>query len=311
MRLTVSVCVPATRTHGLGSLIRSIATQTHQDWELIVLGQGDEAALRAATVAATGEGDQRVRYVHLNGFGLSMARNAALVHARGEVLAFVDDDCDADTGWLQVIAGAFASDHTIGLVGGALLAPRRRGHVLAFCPEVRPAEALYDPGLTPQRPPPGWDWYGGNFAVRAEVIADTGPWDECLGAGAVFPAAEDTDFKLRLERRGIRMLSTPRAVVHHSGGVRVGRAALRGSRAYARGNGALAAKLTLGGDRRGEQWLRRTREGSEAGAGRGVSRWPSRVYRYRHFARAYRECLDAFELEADGTLRRRRLGWTP
>ena len=61
-----------------------------------------------------------------------------------------------------------------------------------------------------------------------------GTFDECLGAGADFPAAEDTDYKLRLEAAGIRMLTTPRAAVVHTYGVRKGWAILRSHRTSVR-----------------------------------------------------------------------------
>ena len=85
--------------------------------------------------------------------------------------------------------------------------------------------------------------------MRAGLAAVVGPWDEHLGAGAEFPAGEDTDYKLRLEALGVRMLATPRSVIHHSSGRRVAREAWRSQRNYAFGNGALAAKLTLADDR--------------------------------------------------------------
>jgi len=77
-----------------------------------------------------------------------------------------------------------------------------------------------------------------------------------------FPAAEDTDYKLRLEAAGIRMLTTPRAAVVHTYGVRKGWALLRSQQNYATGNGGMAGKLTLLGDSRGAEWLEETRNGS-------------------------------------------------
>lgn len=87
-----------------------------------------------------------------------------------------------------------------------------------------------------------------------------GQFDEHLGAGTRFPAGEDTDYKLRLKGLGIKMRCTPRSVVYHTFGARHGlRALLAHQRDYARGSGALGAKLTMLGDRRGAEWVEATR----------------------------------------------------
>jgi len=307
----VSVCIPATRAGSLGAAIRSVQRQTWSDWEVVVLGQGDdgvEEALRSATARASG-GDPRIRYLHLPRRGLSRARNAALIEARGEVIAYLDDDCEADAHWLETAVTAFEADTALGLVGGSV-APSGPLGLLSSCPTLTPREALYDPAASPQRPPPGWDWMGANFAIRTAVARTVGRWDVHLGAGAEFPAGEDTDYKLRLEASGVRMLSTPRSLVLHAAGTRSGRAALRSQRSYALGNGALAAKQTLAGDPRGGLWLRQTRHGCLSGwlTSRRPHRLPVDLRRGFWFEVGYRRCLHGYQVDADGLLRRRSAG---
>jgi len=306
--MRVSVCIPATRPGSLGAAIQSVCAQTWEDWEVVVLGQGDaatEALLRAATTTAALD-DRRVRYVHLARRGLSRARNAAFREAQGEVVCFLDDDCEADPAWLETIVTAFTAAPEIGLVGGAV-APNGAVGPLSSCPTITPAEAVYDPAATPRRPPQGWDWIGANFAIRREVAEAVGAFDIHLGAGAEFPAGEDTDYKLRLEGLGVPMLTTPRSLVLHSAGTRSGRVALRSQRSYALGNGALAAKQTLAGDARGRRWLRDTRRGCLTGwfTGRRPHRLPVDLRRGLWFEFGYRRCLRNYEVDAAGLLRRR------
>jgi GT2 family glycosyltransferase len=300
--LPISVCVPATRPETVGETIAAIRRQTWTDWELIVLGQGATDLLQPAVAKAAG-GDRRVRYVHLQGRGLSLARNAAIETALGSVIAFTDDDCEPQPDWLASIAHAFLDDPDLGLVGGAVLSPKALG-VLNTCPTVEPTEALYDPEEDPQHPPVGWDWIGANFAIRRDVVKKLGAFDECLGAGATFPAAEDTDYKLRLEAAGVRMLTTPRSAVVHTYGVRGGWAVFRSQQNYASGNGGMAGKLTLLGDRRGEQWMKDTRTMSltdfRSGAPHRVLRGLRRLH---YFSAAYDLCLRDYRV-VDGFLKR-------
>jgi glycosyltransferase involved in cell wall biosynthesis len=299
--LSISVCVPSTRWETVGSTIRAIRRQTWIDWELIVVGQGPREPLEAA-VAHASSGDERVRYVQLQGRGLSLARNAALEVAAGSIVAFTDDDCEPRADWLASLARAFLGDSQLGLVGGAVLSPKYRG-LMTSCPTVSPTEAIYNPALDHMRPPDGWDWIGANFAMRRKVASQLGAFDECLGAGADFPAAEDTDYKLRLEAASVRMLTTPTAAVVHTYGVRRGWSVLKSQQNYATGNGGMAGKLTLLGDSRGEDWLTETRTRSLNEGRRAPYRLLRGLRRLHYFSAAYQRCLRDYRV-VDGYLRR-------
>lgn len=294
-RITVSI--PTVRPKTLGSAIESVLRQTYRDWELIVVGQGPDPELRRVT---EGFGDERVRYVHLDTLGISFARNAAIDAARGEILAFTDDDCEAAPNWLEATAQCFDEDSELGLVGGSLLAPDVEQHLLAVCPEIKPSEVTYDPVRDGRKAPKGFDFTGANFAMRMSVARRVGPFDECMGVGAIFASAEDLDYKLRVEAANIRMRSTPTMMVQHTHGCRVGiKAVFRHRRSYAVGQGALAAKMTMRGDPRGRQWLglfwddmlQTVRDGR-------LHRTPSALVRYMYVRKAYHECLRHHEVDA-------------
>jgi GT2 family glycosyltransferase len=303
--LRVSICVGSIRAKTVGFLVDSIVSQTYPDWELIVAAQGQAVGFMA-DLDRIERLDERVRVLHLLEFGRSRALNAAITVATGEVLAFTDDDCEADPGWLDGIVEAFRGSTSVGLVGGAVIAPTRDRRGFASCPSFTPREVLFDPTESFGSPPPGFGWIGANFAVRRDVVARIGAFDAYLGVGTNFPAAEDTDYALRLERAGVQMFSTPTVRVTHSFGYRYGlRAMLRSQRAYARGNGALGAKLTLLGDKRVSEWVSTTSR-------RRWSQWrrPDRVVEsalhHRHFMSGYRDCLANFEVAQDSMLLRPR-----
>lgn len=295
--MKITVGIGATRANTLEATVRSICGQTWPDWELLIVGQGADPVLPAAGERLE-RCDSRIRYIHLAERGLSRARNAVIHRAQGDVIAFTDDDCEADPEWLAVVAGSLQSDPSVGVVGGALLGPPSARLELSTCPVMVPAESLYNPAVDRDTPPPGWDWVGANVAIRAEVVAQVGQFDELLGAGATFSAGEDTDYKLRLEALGVRMLATPRAAVRHTYGRRVGlRAVARSSRAYARGAGAVAGKLTAVGDPRGAAWVHAARRQfwhDVLKPGRSLAA----IYRLPHFLRSYREVVAGYTVDA-------------
>jgi GT2 family glycosyltransferase len=299
--MRISVCIATVRPDCLPRAIASVAIQDWPDWELVLVPQGSDRAL--LQVCENSTIDPRVRVVHLPHRGLSRARNAGAAAATGDIVAFTDDDCEPAPDWLTQLAAPFLADPALGLVGGAVVAPVAPRFSLSTCPALCPAETTYRPATDPS-PPPGWDWMGANFAVRAEVLRELGPFDEFLGAGATFPAGEDTDYKLRLESAGIPMHTTPRAVVHHTYGSRRG---LRNRRkfqvSYASGNGALAGKLALRGDPRGQQWVDLTHDYCFSQLARGrLDRFIRAFPRYRTYVAAFRRCCEEFGIGSDGNL---------
>lgn len=87
----VSIVLPTrNRTHVLGRALHSVLAQTVEDFEVLVVDEGstDDTADVLATIP-----DRRVRSVRLDdNVGVSRARNVALALARGQWIAFLDDD---------------------------------------------------------------------------------------------------------------------------------------------------------------------------------------------------------------------------
>lgn len=303
--MRVSVVIPTVRPTHLGATLASVCRQTCSDWEMIVVAQGSDPELKA--FVDKGYPDARVRFVHLQEKGLSLARNAGIEAATHPLVLFTDDDCEAQEDWISVVTECFETYPDVWLVGGALIAPPHPRWKIASCPEVHPLEVVYNPAETFGKPPERWGWVGGNFAMRREVYRQVGPFDTFLGAGAHFPVAEEVDLGFRLERARLPMLSTNRSIVHHTYGTRYGlRSMVRTSINYARGNGAMAAKLTLMDDPRGEQWLAITQEQSKARHNlQRVYRLPGTWRRVRIFEQAYQECIREFCVNNKGLLQRR------
>ena len=98
----------------LEACLAALAVQSLPPLEvLVVLRDGDEAS--RAIVDLAGE---HVRSATVDRPGMVAALNRGRELARGDIIAFTDDDAQPHQDWLQRVADLFASDPTIGAVGG-------------------------------------------------------------------------------------------------------------------------------------------------------------------------------------------------
>jgi len=75
-----------------------------------------------------------VKYVHTKYKGMTVARNIGICKARGEIVAFLDDDAIADENWIKQILKNY-NNTNVGGVGGKVIEDRlirrkKRKHVV-------------------------------------------------------------------------------------------------------------------------------------------------------------------------------------
>jgi GT2 family glycosyltransferase len=305
MAMHISVCIPSVRPTTLAQAVASIVAQTKADWDLVVVGQGvEEASLRSATLRAT-RGDPRVTYIHSEKRGACAARNAGFRSTSGEIVAFMDDDCQAAPDWLEQLCLSF-DDPAIAMVGGAVLRPPAEGRAISICPTIDPEDVLWDP-RTAAEPPPGFGLLGANMAVRRSAGDAIGLFDECLGPGSRFPGGEEHDYSYRLVLHGLAVRSTPKPVVEHTYGVRYGlREVYAHRRDRLRGDGGLSGKATLvaANGERPSTAVCVTKAALAQLRTVSVLRLPNALLRLSHYLKSYAECLDHYRVaDADDPAR--------
>jgi GT2 family glycosyltransferase len=170
-------------------------------------------------------GDERVRYVEEHRPGLACARNAGLRAARGELVAFTDDDVIVDPSWLPAIRAAFAAAPGVDCVTGLivpleletptqLLVERFAGYAKGFVPRVYVLdEPPPDQPLFPYTA--GYFGSGANMAFRTAALRALGGFDPVLGTGTPARGCEDLDICIRVLGAGSRLAYEPRAIVWH------------------------------------------------------------------------------------------------
>jgi glycosyltransferase involved in cell wall biosynthesis len=225
--LSVIVC---TRNRGarLVETVESILRNPGEDWELIVVDQSPQPAARDALDETGLLHDARVRYESVSTTGVCRARNHGLAIARGDLLAFTDDDCIVPADWLERIRAWFASQPDLAVFFGRVEAPPRDdGWIQEFHPLV---EGVVEPGAGDVIRRLG---LASNMAVHRRALSVVGPFDELLGAGAVFAPSDDTDYGYRALARGLVVSVASRPTVTHLGVLRSGTASARNLRGMA------------------------------------------------------------------------------
>lgn len=202
----ITVAVPTFRRPAqLAALLRALALQDYPRvrFEVIVVDDGSERPPEAEVASAAGEIDARLLVQHHA--GPSAARNRAASCARGEYLAFTDDDCEPEPGWLSALARRFAAAPESAVGGRTVNALDK-----SLCAETSrlTTDVVYD-YYNPD-PEDARFFASNNLAVPAEGFRAAGGFDER------YFWAEDRDFCDRWRARGLGMTYAPEAVVRHS-----------------------------------------------------------------------------------------------
>ena len=212
--LTVSVVIctwTGARWHELREAVESVGLQTHPPLETIVAVDHDPALLARARA----ELSNVVVTSNVEARGLSGARNSGLRLARGDVVAFLDDDAVAAPDWLMLLAREYEDEHALG-VGGSI------EPVWEERPPWFPAEFGWVVGCTYRGLPPERaavrNLIGASMSFRRELFAEFGGFRNGIGRIGTHPVGcEETEFCLRVSRArpGGRFVYQPLALVRH------------------------------------------------------------------------------------------------
>lgn len=115
----VSVALPTRdRLRHLERAIDSVRAQRYENWELLVIDDGGSDDSSAVVEAA---GDARISWSRIPNGGVGAARNAALKAARGEIVAYLDDDNVMDPDWLYAVVWGFEQRPDVDVLYGAFV----------------------------------------------------------------------------------------------------------------------------------------------------------------------------------------------
>ncbi len=203
----ISVIIPThNRRDMLVNCLRSLGTQDYPEdrYEIIVV---DDASDEDYDLPCSVGRRVPVRYIRRErNAGSGAARNTGLEAARGEVIAFIDDDCSVETDWLLRIVEAFKRCPEASAVGGSI--ENAVQTPLAWAAYILEFSSWFPSGkirLVKDIP-------SCNVAYRKNDIST------CRFAVNKYRKYEDSLFNHELTVRGKRIVFSPRIkVLHHKG----------------------------------------------------------------------------------------------
>jgi len=206
----------------LRACLESLSRQRDADFEVIVVDNGSaDGSVEMVQLEYTGRRDLHVRLIaNESNRGFCGANNQGFAAARGRFIAILNNDAEAESGFLAAMRRAFDVAPDIGMAAAKILVyedPRRIDKV---------GHLIYPDGQNRGRGTGELDngqydrmeeclWPDGCAAMyRKEMLDQIGGFDEDL-----FIFGDDAELGLRARMAGWRCLYVPEAVVrHHRGG---------------------------------------------------------------------------------------------
>jgi glycosyltransferase involved in cell wall biosynthesis len=192
----------------------SLVSPADLTWELLVVDNNSTDATRDVVESFARTAGFPVRYIFEKRQGKSVALNAGVAHASGEIIAFTDDDVLLHHDWLANLKRTF-DEVDCSAVAGKVVPQWNHQKPEWLKMEGQFAVTNFDQGDEAKeiRVPP----IGANSAFRKDVFRDHGLFRLDLGPNGDRHAitCEDWEFGERLMRAGERIAYCPTAIVYH------------------------------------------------------------------------------------------------
>lgn len=241
--LSIIICTLNRRKELLNCLCELVEQAVEfSDVEIIIVDNGSTDGTEEAVRKSISNISIPCSYVYEGRPGLSNARNAGRSKARGEVLAYIDDDAIPHSDWVKRVREHFLTRSSDCLAGRVML------KLETSLPEWFPSDLLWILGesrfgeqermLTEEESPQGQ-----NFALKARVFDVIGGFDPRIRL-----YCDEVEFFRRVRARGFTIAYRPDiAVDHFVSTSRLCKKALR-RKAFMMGQGAAVMQILRSSD---------------------------------------------------------------
>jgi GT2 family glycosyltransferase len=219
--VTIAVCT-RDRTASLSNCLSALAKMSYPALDVLVI---DNAPRNSDTECLLRDHFPMVRYVKEVRPGLDWARNRAIQEARGEIIAFTDDDALADPRWVSMLVRIFSENPNVMAVTGLVVPYQLETEAQVLFEEY----GGFGRGFRRQ-------WYrlekgtgktdnlhigagrfgtGANMAYRRSLFDCIGYFDPALDVGTVTNGGGDLEMFFRVLQEGFMLVYEPSAIVRH------------------------------------------------------------------------------------------------
>lgn len=220
--LSIAVCTRDRPEH-LAICLNALRKLSRAPLEILVI---DNAPKTQATRELIETSFPEVTYILESTPGLDWARNRAIASAKGDIVAYTDDDVVVDEGWSDAIVRMFARNEDVMAVTGLVMPyeletePQvlfekyggfSRGFVRKW---YRPSDAERAK-LAMLHAGAGKFGTGANMAYRRSVFSEIGMFDPALDVGTLTNGGGDLDMFFRVLKFGHTLVYEPAAMVRH------------------------------------------------------------------------------------------------
>lgn len=209
----VSIVVPTRNcTHTISALLDSLQKLLYPNYEVIVVDSSIDGTDKIAL-------NYGVKVVYTSQAGLNIARNIGIRSSSGDIICFIDGDCEAPPDWVNKIVSEFKKDPRTSCVGGSVLAKSKTFWGRYLNESITPIFPKYAKPDIIKKKSIDLLFYrkqlpvGCNVAIKWKSFEELGGFDEKWRV-----SGDDSEFLYRMLKhlkRGYHIAVNPEIVVYH------------------------------------------------------------------------------------------------
>lgn len=213
------------RPDQLARCLPALLAQHYPAYEVIIVDNAPTTSATADFMHQQCADEPRIRYVREDRPGLSVARNRGVLEARGDIIAFTDDDVIVDTYWLAGLAQGFSVAEKVACVTNLILPLKLENSIQLWFEEFGGfnkdfIRCIFDQKSGKKNDPlypftAGKFGTGAGMAFTASFLRQEKGFDIALGAGSLTGGGEDLAAFLRVILSRNRLVYEPASLAYH------------------------------------------------------------------------------------------------
>ncbi len=207
----ISVITPTfNRADELNFLVQSLQNQTidHSLFEFIIVDDGSTDQTKSIIDDWENKSDFKIKYFCQDNKGPGAARNLGIEKSRGDLILFIDSDCEADVKWMEVLYGEYL-ENRYDACGGPD----------ASIENFTPFQKAIDYSMTSFMTTGGMRGHSAKmiakFYPRSHNMGVTKKIINKVGGFGDLRHGQDIELSYRIKRSGAKISFIPNAIVYH------------------------------------------------------------------------------------------------